>query len=500
MPAFDLSARLAAITEVDPGAPALEYDRQWFTWGELRAAGDAVQALLYGAASSGARVGVVMRNRPGVVATMMSVVIARQALVTLSFLQPSGELAREVANLDLAAIVVPDQDWTRELIEAIRRSGAAGIAVPDHGLGGPRLVVAPTAAAADRVSPGVAVLMLTSGTTGSPKRVPIRDDALAEGFAGTRHYRPRRAEVRLSSGTSVIAIPLLHMGGLWGTLNSFLDGRRVAMLERFEVQAWAELVRENRPRAVNLPPTAIQMVLDAEIERDALASVKAVFAGTAPLPAELAERFEEVYGVPVLSVYGATEFGGGVAGWTLSDHRRYGAEKRGSVGRTHPGIDIRIVDPATGSHVGTGEVGLLELRGRQLRSDAPDGWVRTMDLASLDGDGFLWIRGRADDVIIRGGFKVSTSAVADVLRAHPDVGDAVVLGVAHERLGQVPVAAIEPASPGLPVDPEELRSFCRSRLTAYQVPARIVVVERLPRTPSMKVSGPRVRELLTSAG
>jgi acyl-CoA synthetase (AMP-forming)/AMP-acid ligase II len=75
-----------------------------------------------------------------------------------------------------------------------------------------------------------------------------------------------------------------------------------------------------------------------------------------------------------------------------------------------------------------------------------------------------------------------------------------VLGVADERLGQVPVAAIEPASPAVPVDPEELRAFCRSRLTAYQVPARIVVVERLPRTPSMKVSGPRVRELLASAG
>jgi acyl-CoA synthetase (AMP-forming)/AMP-acid ligase II len=238
------------------------------------------------------------------------------------------------------------------------------------------------------------------------------------------------------------------------------------------------------------------LVLAAGVDRNKLSSVKAVFAGTAPLPADLAQRFEEAYGIPVLSVYGATEFGGGVAGWTLEDHRRFGAAKRGSVGRTHPGIDIRIVDPATGADVAKDEVGVLELRGRQLRAETADGWVRTTDLATLDSDGFLWIRGRADDVIIRGGFKVSTGAVADVLRAHADIGDAVVIGMPDARLGQVPVAAIEPASAETVLDPEELTAYCRARLTPYQVPARFVVMPELPRTPSMKISAPRVRELL----
>jgi acyl-CoA synthetase (AMP-forming)/AMP-acid ligase II len=436
-----------------------------------------------------------MRNRPAVVATLLSAVISRQALVTLSHLQPPEKLAADIQRLDLAAVIAPEQDFTPELTAAARAAGSAAIAIPDRDLGQPALVTS-RHGSSPPTSPGTAILMFTSGTTGTPKRVPIMYDALAEAYAGTRHYKPRPAEVRLSSGTSVIAIPLLHMGGLWGTLHAFLDGRRVAMLDRFEVAAWAALVDENRPRAVNLPPTAIRMVLDAGVDRNKLSSVKAVFAGTAPLPADLAQRFEEAYGIPVLSVYGATEFGGGVAGWTLEDHRRFGAAKRGSVGRTHPGIDIRIVDPATGADVAKDEVGVLELRGRQLRAETADGWVRTTDLATLDSDGFLWIRGRADDVIIRGGFKVSTGAVADVLRAHADIGDAVVIGMPDARLGQVPVAAIEPASAETVLDPEELTAYCRARLTPYQVPARFVVMPELPRTPSMKISAPRVRELL----
>ena len=155
------------------------------------------------------------------------------------------------------------------------------------------------------------------------------------------------------------------------------------------------------------------------------------------MPIEVQEAFETRYGIAVLPSYGATEFAGGVAGWTLPLHREWGVTKRGSVGRPQPGRELRVVDPETGSECATGTSGQLEVRSR-------DGeWVRTTDVARIDDDGFVWIEGRSDDAIVRGGFKVFPNEIADVLRAHPAVLDAGVTGIDDERLGAVPVAAVE---------------------------------------------------------
>ena len=167
------------------------------------------------------------------------------------------------------------------------------------------------------------------------------------------------------------------------------------------------------------------MLLDQDTPAEDLASLKAVTVGTAPLNPDLADRFEARYGIAVLALYGATEFAGGVAGWTLADRQRYARAKRGSVGRAHGDVELRVIDADSGEPLPFGETGLLEVRAPQLG----DGWLRTNDLAELDADGFLWIRGRADDAIIRGGLKISAGHVADILRRHPQIRDAVVLGV-----------------------------------------------------------------------
>jgi acyl-coenzyme A synthetase/AMP-(fatty) acid ligase len=263
------------------------------------------------------------------------------------------------------------------------------------------------------------------------------------------------------------------------------------LLERFRVEPWLELVRRHRPKVANLVPTALRMVLSADIDPADLSSIQVVTCGTAPLEPETAAAFEEKYGIPVLVLYGATEFSGGVAGWTIADHRRWGAEKRGSVGRAHPGCELRIVDPDTGAALPDGTTGLLEVRAAQL---GHDDWVRTTDLAMLDADGFLWIKGRSDDAIIRGGFKIIPSDVQHVLEAHPAVREAAVVGVPDARLGAVPVAAVE-LEPGATAGEAELLEHCRRNLTGYQVPVALRIVDALPRTPSLKVSCPAVREL-----
>jgi long-chain acyl-CoA synthetase len=269
-----------------------------------------------------------------------------------------------------------------------------------------------------------------------------------------------------------------------------VEGRSVVLLEKFEVGAWAELVRRHRPGYVRLAPTALRMVLQAGVPPETFDSVRAVGCGTAPLPPELAEEFEERYRVPVLSNYGATEFAGAVAGWTLKDKKQWGPRKRGSVGRAHHGIELRIVDQDTGGVLPAGQTGLLEARGGQLPG-AEGTWVRTTDLAVIDDDQFLFIRGRADDAINRGGFKIPPSVIEDALTAHPAVNEASAVGLPDARLGQVPAVAVTLLSPATE---EELMQYLAGRLTRYQRPVAIKVVDQLPRTPSLKISRALVRE------
>ena len=162
--------------------------------------------------------------------------------------------------------------------------------------------------------------------------------------------------------------------------------------------------------------------------------------GTAPLSADDADAFTEKFGIPVLTSYAATEFGGGVAGWTLADHQKHWQAKRGSVGRAHPGAQLRVVDD-DGNPLGPDQPGLLEVKPGQLGPSAD--WMRTTDLARIDADGFLWILGRADQAIIRGGFKVMPDDVRAALESHPAVRGAAVVGRPDERLGETPVAMVE---------------------------------------------------------
>ncbi|MDA0634797.1 class I adenylate-forming enzyme family protein [Nonomuraea sp. MCN248] len=497
---LDLPERLRAVLGVEPAARALELDGRWCSWGDLAEGARALDERLRSiGASEGARVGVVMRNRPGVVGAVIGTLAGRYAIVSLSHLRPAEALARDVRELNLVAVVADPADWEAESLRAAARSaGVLGLSVPAYEPAAHTVVTAcalePGVVAA-RAQPGVAVSMLTSGTTGPPKRVPIGYRNLAAGFAGAAHYasgEPWRP--RLRSGVAVLVAPILHTSGLFRLLLNLLEGRSVAMLERFTVDGLVRLVTAYDARVLALTPTSLRMVLDAGVDPEVFAGVRAVVCGTAPLRPELARRFEDAYDVAVLVTYGATEFAGGIAGWTMQDWERHRDDKPGSVGRLHPGVEVRVRDPETGEPLPPGQVGRLDVRTPQ--SPDPDRWQETTDLARVDEDGFLWILGRTDDVIIRGGFKVSTGAVAEVLKDHPSVRDAAVVGLPDVRLGEVPVAAVEMAD-GAAFDPAELERWARGRLTPYQVPVRFTAVEALPRTPSLKVSQERLKAMLT---
>lgn len=494
---MNLSDHLRGILTIDPAARAVEDRRVAITWGDLDRFSVNLQALLEQAGvAPEAPIACLLRNRTENVAVLIAALTLGRTVITVNPAQGADRLRNDLVSLHPSVVIADGDVWeSTELPRLCHELGAAAIKAAASG---PQLLASATAtsAGAAELPPDTAVLMLTSGTTGPPKRVPLFYRALTDSLLAADHYGSRKIGLRLSSGVRVVTGPLVHISGIWDVLTSVVAGRRMAVLERFDVADWLSLVETHRPKAASLVPTALRMVYAANLDPDRLSSLQVITCGTAPIDPHEVELFEARYGIPVLVLYGATEFAGGVTGWTLDDRKRFAATKRGSVGRAHPGIELRIVDRDTLAPLPAREIGLLEVRGPQLGRDR--GWVRTTDLGVLDDDGFLWIKGRVDDAIIRGGFKIVPADIERVLTSHERVHEASVVGKPDERLGAVPVAAVQPVA-GQSVDADEMSEFAKANLLGYQVPVAFRIVDELPRTPSLKVSRPDVLRLFSDA-
>lgn len=467
-----LADRLEAVLALDPGADLIEFDGAWWTWGRIAETARSVAARL---PEPGAPVGILLRNTPQHVAAVLGVLLADCCVVTINPSLGDERVRADLAALGLDLLVGTDEDLARF---SDQTSTAPRLALRDSGVAGGAAV------RSGESRPGVSVRMLTSGTTGPPKRIELTAEVLVRTLEGAKHYESSApATPTLRHGVAIVNSPLVHLSGVFRTLQCVLDGRSFVLLRRFEVEPWAAAVRQYRPKTASLVPTALRMVLDSDLEAADLASLLSVTSGTAPLDPADAEAFETRFGAPVLTSYAATEFGGGVAGWNLTDHREFGAAKRGSVGRAHPGCGLRVVD------------GLLEVWPAQFGPDAD--WVRTTDLARIDDDGFLWILGRADQTIIRGGFKVQPDTVRAVLEQLPAVRAASVFGLPDDRLGEIPVALVE-LREGQSLTAAEVVDLIAPSLARYEVPALLQVVEELPRTASGKVDLTAARALLTT--
>ncbi|WP_040698516.1 class I adenylate-forming enzyme family protein [Nocardia vinacea] len=477
-----LIRRIADVLDLRPDAPAIEYDDRWFSW---RLLGDMARRICSYTSTPGAmprQVGILLRNRPEHVAAFLGVLLGGGSVVVINPARGDDRIRADIAALrlplvigrasDLAALVTPE-------------SGTATVSISEldvepHSTGHPHDFGA--------AEPGVAVRMLTSGTTGPPKRVDITYDMLARSVLGsdpagsTPPSEPRR-------GVAIVNAPLVHIGGIFRILQCVTEARPFVLLPRFELSSWAKAVRAHRPAAVSLVPAALRTVLNSDLGSDDLAGIRVVTSGTAPLSAADADAFYEKFGIPVLTSYAATEFGGGVAGWTLSDHQRYWNAKRGSVGRASGGARLRVVDE-DGTVLGADRPGLLEVIPGQLGPSAA--WIRTTDIARIDADGFLWILGRADQAIIRGGFKIMPDDVRSALESHPAVQGAAVVARPDQRLGETPVALVE-LRDDTTAGTDELVQFLRTRLAAYEIPTEIAIVEAIPRTPSGKADLSAVR-------
>ncbi|MRJ77282.1 AMP-binding protein [Aeromicrobium sp. SMF47] len=470
------------LDEAPEGAPAIEFEGRWVSWGLLQSVSRAIDAILHEHSfGEGTRVGIVLENRPEHVGAMLGLMATRRCLVTLSPLQPPERLSADIERSDVPFVVVSTEMLARPGIrESIEKVGHVIELDPTGRVSVSGASIGSTSTA----SPDTAIEMLTSGTTGPPKRVRLSDRQFDRSLE-TSVPEPK-PDVLFRNGVSLVYTPLVHIGGLWGAVSALYSGRKIVLMHRFVLDQWVDSVERHRPRAAGLVPGALRAVLDADVPAEKLSSLQVVTSGTTFCPPDLADAFFDKYGIRVLMTYGATEFAGAIAAWTLPMHQKWWASKSGSAGRAMPGVDLQVVGP-DGEALPVGETGLLEVRSAQ--SSAGSGtWVRTSDLARVDADGFVFIVGRADDAIVRGGFKVQPAEVAQVLERHPSVREASVAPFPDDRLGHVPVAGVELVPGALRPAPEELIALCREFLMPYEVPVHVVVLDELPRTPSSKVS------------
>ena len=330
----------------------------------------------------------------------------------------------------------------------------------------------------------LADIMYTSGTTGLPKGIAVRHR--------NTHLIPN-GEPRWTGDAWLHSAPLFTFAGISFLYNPMKMGMRGLFLARFDVDRWFDAVRTHRPTCAFLVPSMVQLIVHAPRFATAdLSSLTLVSIGSAPLTPGLHQAMaERLPSAMVTNNYSMTEAGTAFTYMPPEEISR----RPGSVG-IPMGAEIRIGDE-DGNTLPAGVVGEILIgvgaRHREYYRD-PEAtartwsgeWLHSGDLGALDDDGYLYIRGRMKDVIIRGGNNVMAADVEAVLLEHPSVLDAAVVPVPHEVLGEDVGAAVV-VRPGESLDLDELRSFCGARLSDYKVPRRIWLVDTLPRNPTGKV-------------
>jgi long-chain acyl-CoA synthetase len=347
-----------------------------------------------------------------------------------------------------------------------------------------------------------ALLQYTSGTTGVPKGAILTHANLRANAMQGRAWVPGLVD---GEETFYGVLPLFHAYGMTLCLTFAMSiGAKLVLFPTFDLELVTAAARTSPPTFLPaVPPIYDQLARAAARGTIDLSTVRFAISGAMSLPVATVQRWEEATGGLLVEGYGMTESSPVALGNPIGRTRR-----PGTVGVPFPSTEIRVVDPAdTDVDLPAGERGELLIRGPQVfqgywgrRSETADvlfadGWLRTGDIAEVSADGFVTIVDRLKELIITGGFNVSPSEVEDALEAHPDVVAAAVVGLPRSNGGEEVAAAVV-LREGAELDASALRDFCRTRLTPYKVPKRIVAVDDLPRSLIGKVLRRQVRERL----
>jgi long-chain acyl-CoA synthetase len=407
--------------------------------------------------------------------------------VALRIPNGAGFVAAWLGVLRLGGIVVPLNPLLvrQEVDERLQMSGAR-LMVDDEDL--LRSEAEPHDGIAERDDADPAVILFTSGTSGRAKGAVLTHGSIhAAAEAAATALGLTREDVVLG------AAPFSHvLGQSTGLVATLSAGASVAIVERFQAEETLRWMIETRTTILLGVPTMCIALCEAARSASALPPIRIAHVGGAPVPIEVARRFEQTFGGEVREGYGLTELSGIATTYVTGQPR-----KPASVGMPLEGTEMRIV-ALDGRALPAREPGEVQFRGRSVipgywqdeeataEALSEDGWLSTGDVGFVDEEGYLFLVDRKKDVIIRGGYNVYPREVEEVLYAHPDVLEAAVVGVSHPTLGEE-VAALIVARPGSEPDPEVLRAYARERVAAYKYPRHLVLVESLPKGPTGKI-------------
>jgi acyl-CoA synthetase (AMP-forming)/AMP-acid ligase II len=354
------------------------------------------------------------------------------------------------------------------------------------------------------------ILMYTAGTTGRPKAVPLSHSGFVSYVLD--NVAPADPEIEEKN---LLTVPLYHVAGIQAMLAAVYGGRSLVMMKQFEVKEWLETVEKEQATRAMLVPTMLKLIIDdPEFYRYNLESLKIITYGAAPMPFEVIKKaIEKLPGVNFINAYGQTETASTITSLGPEDHIIEGTDEErhrklkrlsSSIGKPLPDVEVTIVDGA-GNPLPVLEVGEIMAKGPRIMTGywhdeertaqvmTKDGWLRTGDKGWMDEDGYIYLAGRSDDMIIRGGENLSPAEVEGVLHSHPKIEEAAIIGIPDAKWGQVPRAIVALKKREV-ASPEEIMEYCRPELAGFKRPTSVIFVDSLPRNQMGKVLKKELRE------
>ena len=477
-------------------------------FGERIAVGDVESGLTYAALHERAlAVAEGLRSEPGdnvvfvdVNSEVLPVLLfaasaSGKRFVPLNYRLPDDQLRRVLAR-SAPGIVVAGPSATSRVggVDGLRVVASEYLPVTSGGV---------PAVAPDASPMSVAVLLFTSGTTGEPKAAVLRHENLTSYIVGSVEFKGAGPDE-----CAIVSVPPYHIAGISAVLSSVFAGRRIVYLEQFDAVDWVRTAREQSVTHAMVVPTMLARILQVlEDDPRGLPDLRHLSYGGGRMPLPVIEQALFLLPhVDFTNAYGLTETSSTVAVLTPEDHRRAISDqdplvraRLGSVGRPRPSIELTVRD-ADGAEVGAGGRGEVWVRGPQVSGEyeglgtrLDDGWFHTRDAGRLDDEGYLYVEGRLDDVIVRGGENISPGEVEDVLVAHPGIREAAVFGVPDVEWGEAVAAVLVPEPEGRP-SCEEVADWVRMQLRSTKVPSHIEFRDALPYTDSGKLLRRAVRD------
>jgi len=353
---------------------------------------------------------------------------------------------------------------------------------------------------------GIAVQLFTSGTTAAPKAAILRHSNLLGYILGTVEFASAD-----EADAALVVVPPYHIAGISALLSSTYANRRIVMLPSFEPEAWLKLAESEKVTNAFVVPTMMARIIEKmdSLQPD-LSSLRAIAYGGGKMPREIIEKALALFpDTGFTNSYGLTETSSTIALLGPEEHRAALASddpkiraRLTSLGIPLPTVEIEIRDE-DGKVLGPNEPGEIYVRGEQVSGEYkeksaldPEGWFPTRDAGFMDEDGYLFLSGRADDVIVRGGENMSPGEIEDVVLTHPAVGDACAVAIPSVEWGEAVGMAIVPREGHERPAEDEIKELVRSRLRSSRVPEKVVYVDELPYNEMGKLLRRKVKEIL----